>query len=196
MKKLATALMVVALMGGMQKKAFAWKKCEFDIAMHIGFEKANTSCLWGMFKSGPKPCPPEFYGMDPVFEHGGFGDLGYAAAFGATGMKAQTAVAWNPAPAYGYGYGYAAPSAVAWNYAPAYGYGYPGYAAPAAMAWMPVHAYGYGYPAYYPPATAVAAKPAPAPVTQPVGYFPNYNAAYFYPVTYYYYPQWTGYAGW
>jgi len=201
MKKLATALMVVALMGGMQQKASAWKKCEFGIGMHISLEKANTSCLWGMFKSGPKPCPPEFYGMEPVFEHGGFGDSGYAAAFGAHGMKAPTAVAWNPAPAYGYGYGYGytSPAAVAWNYSQAhYGYGYTGYAAPSAMAWMPVPAYGYGYPAYYAPATAVAAKPAPAaaPVTQPVGYYPNYNGAYIYPVSYYYYPQWTGYSGW
>src|SRR5437868_4807467 len=100
MKKLVTGVMVVALMGGMLQQASAWCKREFGFSMHMSVEKANTSCLWGMFKGGPGPWCGDGHYVEPVFDHGGFGDHGYAAAFGGPGFKAPTAVAQNTSPAY------------------------------------------------------------------------------------------------
>jgi len=119
-----------------EQRASAYSKFNFGIGMNISCEKANTSCLGGLFKSGPGPCcgAPCCGGID-----GGYGDFG-GMSYGAPGMAqggmaspgfagvsyppaapvqpmpvqapqmpkadAQPVGYWTTTPQYNYGYGY------------------------------------------------------------------------------------------
>jgi hypothetical protein len=119
MKKLATVLMVLFLLGATQQKAAAWCRCNFSCGLNLCCEKADTSCLWGLFKSGPAPCDMGYPHMDSGYGCAGYGYPDFASRFQTPVSPAPTALAAKPAQA--------TPNAMQPvgyypNYTPAYGY--------------------------------------------------------------------------
>jgi hypothetical protein len=88
MKRFVTmCALAVALLGTTSQKASAWSKFNFGAGFNIGWESANTNCLWGAYKSGPAPYenagyPGAYGGFGAGFGGvgGGFAGYGEAAA--------------------------------------------------------------------------------------------------------------------
>ena len=133
-KWLATSILALLVLAGVQQSASAWSNCKFSIGLNIEHSSGNNNFLWGFMHNGQVPSPydagPADYGVPSTHDIAPMPPMPPYAPHAslAPAMSAPDAVAAAPPASYGYPMAYPAsyyPLSYPASYAPM-SYFYPG----------------------------------------------------------------------